>query len=98
MPAKKVEESKQPYFSAASIICLVAGLPLARLSADMIGPKDDYTGYGGLGTAIATLMLRLPVCPECCGGCIQYLLPGKSGKQRGQVLPLNCNGTNDIRH
>lgn len=58
---KLFAEAGKPYFSIASIICLLASLPVARLSAGVIAPKEDYTGYGGLGTAIAALLICLAI-------------------------------------
>lgn len=52
-------KSKKPYIALASAVCLVTSLPVACLTAEWFGPKEDYLGYGGLGIAILTLMVFL---------------------------------------
>ncbi|MEW5008844.1 MAG: hypothetical protein RPR28_03420 [Cycloclasticus sp.] len=52
-------EKKTPYCSILSVVCAMSSLPLARLGAEWFAPKEDYTGYGGLGVAIAILVVSL---------------------------------------
>jgi len=55
----KALKAVKPYFSILSFVCFVAALPLARLGAGVFGPKEDYLGYGGMGVAIAILVIAL---------------------------------------
>jgi|GEM_PF-1528361 len=59
MHNKKTLNKNLPYYSILSIVCAVSSLPLARFGAELFAPKEDYTGYGGLGVAIAILMISI---------------------------------------
>ncbi|MCU7835728.1 MAG: hypothetical protein KZQ83_10825 [gamma proteobacterium symbiont of Taylorina sp.] len=56
-----MKATTKPIFSIISLICLVASYPMARVTADIFVPKEDYLGYGSLGVALITLLSILSV-------------------------------------
>jgi len=55
----EVENIKRPYLSTASIILLIFSLPIAQLSGDIVGPKEDLFGYAALGIVFMVLIIML---------------------------------------
>lgn len=72
----------RPYLSIASVVCVVSSLPVARLGAEFFSPKEDYLGYGGLGVAIAVLVISLAI------GLILGLV-GLWRSEKPKILPIS---------
>lgn len=79
----KVLETMKPSFSIASVVCVVASIPMARLGAELFSPKEDYLGYGGLGVAIAVLVISLS------SGLILGLV-GLWRSEKPRILPISA--------
>jgi hypothetical protein len=52
-------EDHKPYFAVASFLCAMVSVPAARLGAAWFAPREDLLGFGGLGVALAVLVLLL---------------------------------------
>ena len=51
-----IEKDKKTVLSIISIFCAVASLPIARIFAKILVPKEDLLGYGALGISIIALI------------------------------------------
>ncbi len=59
MKKPNVKKVKKPLLAIISIFCAAASLPIARIFADILAPKEDLLGYGALGIALIVLILSL---------------------------------------
>lgn len=54
-----------PWWAFASLACALGAVPVGRVVADLLGPKDDPTGFGGLAVALTAMMVLFTLGLAC---------------------------------